>query len=92
MRERRAHYEASPVFVNELLLAGTEKVRAETQETVRLALDAMGLSVTLRRMRLKVERQRRRGQRQGSTMRRSKTGAREDVMYVLSEPGASADR
>jgi tryptophanyl-tRNA synthetase len=55
MRERRAEYEGRPGFIEELLLAGTERVRAETHETVKLALDAMGLSATLKRMRRKVE-------------------------------------
>ena len=59
MRERRAGYEAQPGLVEEMLLAGTELVRAETQETVELALNAMGLSATLKQMRRKVERSRR---------------------------------
>lgn len=62
MRERRAHYEASPAFIDELLLVGTEKVRAEARETVRLAFDAMGLSATLRRMRRTRERHRKRAE------------------------------
>jgi tryptophanyl-tRNA synthetase len=59
MRERRATYEAQPGLVEEMLLAGTERVRAETQQTVKLTLDAMGLSGTLKRMRRKAERSRR---------------------------------
>jgi len=41
--------------VEEMLVAGTERVRAETQQTVELALNAIGLSATLKRMRRKVE-------------------------------------
>lgn len=56
MRERRAAFEAQPGLVEDLLVGGTERVRAETQETVRLALEATGLSATLKRMRRKLER------------------------------------
>lgn len=56
MRRRRASYEGQSGLVEEMLLAGTERVRAETQETVELALDAMGLSGALERMRRQVER------------------------------------
>lgn len=49
MRERRAAYEAQPGLVEAMLRAGTERVRAEAQATVELALDAMGLSATLER-------------------------------------------
>jgi tryptophanyl-tRNA synthetase len=46
MRERRAIYEALPGYVEGLPLAGTERVRCETQETLRLVTEAMGLSAS----------------------------------------------
>ncbi len=42
MRERRAHYEAQPSLVEDLLVAGTERARAEAQKTMALVRDAMG--------------------------------------------------
>ena len=54
-RQWRPAYEAQPGLVEEMLVAGTERVRAETQQTVELALNAIGLSATLKRMRRKVE-------------------------------------
>ncbi len=42
MRERRAHYEAQPALVEDLLLAGTEKARAEAQQTMALVHEVMG--------------------------------------------------
>lgn len=43
IRERRAEYERNPKIVEEILVAGSERARAESQETVRMMRDAMGL-------------------------------------------------
>lgn len=43
IRERRAKYEANPKIVDEILAAGAAKVRPISEETVRMAKDAMGL-------------------------------------------------
>jgi tryptophanyl-tRNA synthetase len=43
IRERRAHYEARPQLIDEILEAGRAKVAPISQETVRLAREAMGL-------------------------------------------------
>ncbi len=43
MRERRAQYEAQPSLVEDLLVAGTERARAEAQKTMALVREAMGL-------------------------------------------------
>lgn len=43
MRERRAKYEAQPGLVEDVLVAGTEKARAEAQKTMALVREAMGL-------------------------------------------------
>jgi tryptophanyl-tRNA synthetase len=42
-RERRAYYESKPGFVEEILVAGTERMRAEASETMALVRDAMGM-------------------------------------------------
>jgi tryptophanyl-tRNA synthetase len=44
IRERRAEYEAKPGLVDEIVVEGSRKARAEAHETVRLAREAMGLS------------------------------------------------
>lgn len=44
VRERRAYYEARPAVVDEILAAGTAKVRPISEETVARAREAMGLS------------------------------------------------
>ena len=44
MREKRAHFEAKPALVDEILHAGNERMRAEARETMRLVREAMGLS------------------------------------------------
>ena len=44
IRERRAKYEARPGLVDDILAAGAAKVRPISEETVRLAFEAMGLS------------------------------------------------
>ena len=43
IRERRAQYESTPKIVDEIIAAGAAKVRPISQETVRMARDAMGL-------------------------------------------------
>ncbi len=43
IRERRAHYEARPELIEEILEAGRRKVAPISEETVRLAREAMGL-------------------------------------------------
>ena len=45
IRERRAQYEARPEVITEILAAGAAKVRPISAETVRLAREAMGLSL-----------------------------------------------
>ncbi len=44
IRERRAHYEANPTLVDEIIAAGNERTRAVARETVQLMEAAMGLS------------------------------------------------
>jgi len=44
IRERRAHYEARKGFVEEMLLQGTKRARAECQRTLEQAREAMGLT------------------------------------------------
>ena len=43
MRERRAKYEAQPGLVEDVLIAGTERARAEAQKTMALVREAMGM-------------------------------------------------
>lgn len=43
IRERRAKYEANPRMVEEILIAGTEKMRAEASHTMAMVHDAMGM-------------------------------------------------
>lgn len=44
IRERRAHYEANPSLVDEIIAAGNERTRAVARETVQLMEAAMGLT------------------------------------------------
>ncbi len=44
IRERRAHYEAQPKLVEEIIGSGSERARREAQETLRRAREAMGLT------------------------------------------------
>src|SRR5512143_278477 len=46
IRERRAYYEARPDVVEQILRAGAEKVRTISEETVRMAREAMGLETS----------------------------------------------
>ena len=43
VRERRAHYESRPGLVEDILVAGTERMRAEAAETMALVREAMGM-------------------------------------------------
>ena len=44
IRERRAHFEAKPGLVEEVIAEGSRRARAEAEETIRLARDAMGIN------------------------------------------------
>ncbi|MCX7791510.1 MAG: tryptophan--tRNA ligase [Chloroflexaceae bacterium] len=44
IRERRAHYEANPRLVDEIIAAGNERTRAVARETIQLVEAAMGLT------------------------------------------------
>ncbi len=59
IRERREQYSA-PGIVDELIVAGTERVRDETRETVRDLKNAMGLAGVWNRIRRSAERHRKR--------------------------------
>lgn len=43
IRERRAHYESQPGLVEEVLVAGTERARAEARKTMDAVREAMGM-------------------------------------------------
>ena len=43
IRERRAHYQARPALVDEVLAEGNRRMRVEAAETMALVRDAMGL-------------------------------------------------
>jgi tryptophanyl-tRNA synthetase len=47
IRERRAEYEATPGIVDEIIVAGSTKARAEAQHTIKLVREAMGLTYFL---------------------------------------------
>jgi tryptophanyl-tRNA synthetase len=55
MRERRAHFD-QPGLIEALLLRGTERVRAETQATVRDVRSTMGLGGAWNRLRRRAAR------------------------------------
>ena len=44
IRERRAHYEAQPELVEEILVSGIRRMRRESDETTRLVREAMGMN------------------------------------------------
>ncbi|MGB8647013.1 MAG: tryptophan--tRNA ligase [Anaerolineae bacterium] len=44
IRERRVYYEARPRIVDEIIAAGAAKVKPISEETVRMAREAMGMS------------------------------------------------
>jgi tryptophanyl-tRNA synthetase len=44
IRERRALYEGKPGLVEEIVIEGSRRTRAEAEETIRLAREAMGLN------------------------------------------------
>ena len=43
IRKKRAELEKDPEFIGQILSAGTARARAEAQETLKLAKEAMGL-------------------------------------------------
>ena len=43
VRERRAHCEAQPALIEDILHSGTQRMRRESEETMRLVHEAMGL-------------------------------------------------
>lgn len=43
IRERRARYEAQPGLVKEIVVRGTQRMRRESEETMRLVREAMGM-------------------------------------------------
>lgn len=59
MRERAAPYEQDRARVDEVILRGTERVRAIAADTMRDVRKAMGLAATVTRMRRAVERRNR---------------------------------
>ena len=58
MRERLAHYEKETGLVDEIILAGTERMQAIARDTMREVRKAMGLSGAMKRIRRAVERRR----------------------------------
>jgi tryptophanyl-tRNA synthetase len=44
IRERRAHYQAQPGLVDEILAQGNRRMRQEAEETMRLVREAMGMT------------------------------------------------
>jgi len=45
IRERRAHYEAQPGLIEEILHSGIRRMRQESDETMRVVREAMGLEM-----------------------------------------------
>ncbi len=43
IRERRAYYEAQPGLIEEILYSGNRRMRRESEETMRLVREAMGM-------------------------------------------------
>jgi tryptophanyl-tRNA synthetase len=60
MRERRARYESRPGYVDEIIVDGTERTRAEVKSVVAEAKKAMGLTGTYNQLRRKAEQARKR--------------------------------
>jgi len=58
MRERRTRYLEEPGYVDELIFEGTERVRRESQETLRAMRTAMGLTRVWNGVRRKAEKAR----------------------------------
>ena len=56
IRERRAYYEARPGYVEDVLMQGVERMRAEARETMDLVYRAMGFRSVWNRMRRRAER------------------------------------
>lgn len=55
IRERRAEFEARSGYVDEVIVAGTERMRQEARETLSVVRKAMGLSGTWNKIRRKAE-------------------------------------
>jgi tryptophanyl-tRNA synthetase len=60
MRERRSRYESRPGYVDEIIIDGTERTRAEVKSVVAEAKKAMGLTGTYNQLRRKAEQARKR--------------------------------
>jgi len=45
IRERRARYEAQPSLIEEILHSGIRRMRQESDETMRLVREAMGMTM-----------------------------------------------
>lgn len=60
MRERRAFYESRPGFVDEIIVDGTERTRAEVKVVVAEVKRAMGITGTYNQLRRKAEQARKR--------------------------------
>ncbi|SCF41016.1 hypothetical protein GA0070215_1254 [Micromonospora marina] len=58
IRERRARFEAQPGLVDELIVTGTERTRAEVRRTLVEVRRAMGLSSAYTQVRRRAERYR----------------------------------
>jgi tryptophanyl-tRNA synthetase len=60
MRERRREFESVPGYVDELIVSGTERTRAEVDLTLREVRRAMGLASAWNGIRRKAEQYRKR--------------------------------
>ena len=60
MRERRASYEARPGLVDEIIVDGTERTRAEVRTVVTEVKKAMGITGAYNQLRRKAEQARKR--------------------------------
>ena len=50
IRQRRAQYEAQPGLVDDILSQGTQRMRAEAEDTMTLVREAMGLDSRSKRV------------------------------------------
>jgi tryptophanyl-tRNA synthetase len=60
MRERRAYYESRPGYVDEIIVDGTERTRAEVRVVTAEVKKAMGITGTYNQLRRKAEQARKR--------------------------------
>ncbi|NUS72130.1 MAG: tryptophan--tRNA ligase [Corynebacteriales bacterium] len=58
MRERRAHFESTPGYIDEIIEEGTNRTREEVRQTVFAARKAMGLTAAWNQIRRKAEKRR----------------------------------